>query len=174
MEKAYDLTWRHVILMDLNKAVIEGSMLSFIQKFLNPRFFRVKVNEILSETKIQTEAIPQGNVVTPSFCILRINKIAAQLPNDNRFRISLHMDDLQVSYRHPYWTTVERKLNDSIDIVEKFAQKNGPKFSTSKTCMLNLTKLLTSPQVEFRLGKIRIKKSEAVKYLGLIFDSKPD
>ena len=96
---------------------------NFHTKLVKPRFFKVKVNEILSDAKVQTKGISQGSVVSPTFFILGMNKIVAQLPDDSRFQISLYMDDLQMSYRHPNWKVVESKLQDSIDIVEKFAQK---------------------------------------------------
>ena len=67
MEKSYNLTWRHGILIGIHEAGIEGRMLKFIQNFLKPRSFIVKVNEILSDTKIQTVGIPQGSVVSPTF-----------------------------------------------------------------------------------------------------------
>ena len=95
MEKAYNLTWRHGILMDKNEAGKEGRMLNFIKNFLKPRSF--KVNEILSDTKVETEGIPQGSVVSPTFFILKIKKSLAQSPIGNRFRISIFMDDLQIS-----------------------------------------------------------------------------
>ena len=84
------------------------------------------------------------------------------------------MDDLQISYRRPDWKVVKRNLQDSINFIEKIAQKNGFKFSTSKTSMLDLKKISIPPPIELRLGKIRIQKSETVKYLGLVFDSKLD
>ena len=58
------------------------------------------------------------------------------------------MDDLQISHRHPDRRFVERKLQDSIGVVENFAQKNGFKFSTSKTSMLNFTKVSSPPPIE--------------------------
>ena len=51
MEKAYDLTWRHIILMDINEVKIEVKLFSFIQNFLKARSFKIKVNELLSDTK---------------------------------------------------------------------------------------------------------------------------
>ena len=58
MKNAYILTWRHGILMDIHEAGIEGRMLEFVQNFLKPRSFKVKDNEILSDTKVHTECIP--------------------------------------------------------------------------------------------------------------------
>ena len=60
------------------------------------------------------------------------------MTTDSRYH-SLYMDDLQISYRHSDWKVVQRKLQESINIVEKFAQKNGFQFSTSKTSMLHFT-----------------------------------
>ena len=82
------------------------------------------------------------------------------------------MDELQMSYRHPIWKVVESMLQDSINIVENFAQKNGFKLSTSKTSMVHFTKMSIPPPIELRIGNIRIQKSETVKYLGLAFDLK--
>ena len=84
------------------------------------------------------------------------------------------MDDIQISHRHQTWKVVERKLQDSIDIDQKFAQKNGFKFSTSKISVLHFSKLSTPPPIDLRLGNVRIQKSETVKYLGVVFDSKLD
>ena len=99
MEKSYDLTLRHGILMDLHEAGIEGRIFKFIEKFLRPRSFEDEVNEILSDTNVQTESIPQKSVVSPTFIILKINKIIAKLLDDNRLQISLYMDDFQISRR---------------------------------------------------------------------------
>ena len=63
--------------MYMNEAGIEGRMFNCIQNFLKPRSFKVKVNEIISNTKIQSEGIPQGRMVNPKFFILKINKIVA-------------------------------------------------------------------------------------------------
>ena len=57
MGKAYDLTRRHGILMDIHEAGMERRMFKFIKNFLKPRSFKVKANEILSDIKVQTEGI---------------------------------------------------------------------------------------------------------------------
>ena len=76
------------------------------------------------------------------------------------------MDGLQISYCHPDWKVVHRKLQDIINIVKKFAQKNGFKFSNSETSILHFTKLLIPPPIELPLGNITTQKSETVNYRG--------
>ena len=75
--------------MDIHEAGIERRMLKFIQNFLKPRSFEVKLNEILSNTKFQTEGIPQESVLSTTFFLLKTNKNIAKVPNDNRIQISL-------------------------------------------------------------------------------------
>ena len=75
LEKAYDLTQRHVILMDVNEAGLERRMFKFIQSFFKLRSFKVKFIEVLSDTKVQTEGMSQGSVT--------------QLPNENSFQKQL-------------------------------------------------------------------------------------
>ena len=117
-------------------------MFNFIQNFLKPRSFKVKVMEIPSDTKAQTKNIPQTSVARHTFFKLKINKILGQLLIDNKFQISLYIDALQISYHPPKWKVVERMYQDSINYVKKFAlNKNSFKFSTSKTFMLHFTKL---------------------------------
>ena len=85
-EKSYILIWRQGVQMDLKEAGIEGIMLNIIRNFIKPRSFKVKVNEILTHTNIQTQGIAQGSVGSPTFFILKINKVLVHLPNDNRFQ----------------------------------------------------------------------------------------
>ena len=58
MEKAYILTWRHSILIEIHEVGIGGRMFNFMPNFLKARSFKVKVNEILSVTKFRTEGVP--------------------------------------------------------------------------------------------------------------------
>ena len=63
--------------------------------------------------------------------------------------MSLYMDLFQITCCQSDKRTVEIKLQDSKNIVEKFAQKNDVKFSTTKTSMFYFTKLLSPPPTEF-------------------------
>ena len=157
--------------MDINEAGIEGWKFSFKQNFLKPRSSKAKLNEILSNAKVQTEGIIQWRVFSPTFFKLKTNKIVTQLPKDDTFQTLFYIIDLQISYRHSDWRTVKRKLKDSINIVEKFAQKSGFKFSISKTSTLHFTKQWSPPSTELQLGNTGNQKSEKIKHLGLVFDS---
>ena len=44
--------------MDIHEAGIEERMFKLIQNLLKPRSFKVKVNKVLSVSKVQTEGTP--------------------------------------------------------------------------------------------------------------------
>ena len=96
------------------------------------------------------------------------------MTNDNRVQISLYMEDLQISYRHPDWSTDGRRLQDSKQFIENFAPKNYFTFFTSITFMLHFTKQSSPPPIEFLFDNNRLQDSETVKHRGLVIDSKLD
>lgn len=60
--KAYDSTWRHNILVILNKIIGKGNFLNVITNFLENRTFRVRANNFLSNMFIQENGVPQGSL----------------------------------------------------------------------------------------------------------------
>ena len=71
----------------------------FVERFLTDRTFRVQINGIVSDEKVQENGIPQGSILSVTLFI-KIDAIARLIPSEMRFHSSLYMDDLQVSYRH--------------------------------------------------------------------------
>ena len=173
MEKAYDLTWRYGIIKDIYHTGLRGRLAKFIVNFLKERNFKVKVNNILSENQRQEEGIPQGSVVSPTLFILRINKLAQLIPKHPRFQMSLFMDDLQVSYRDADMQNIETNLQNCINVLQKYANENGFKFSATKTAMMvfETTRSLTPPP-SLLLNNNVIPKVESVKFLGMTWDTK--
>ena len=173
MEKAYDLTWRYGIKKDIHECGLKGRIASFIANFLNTRHFRVRINSKLSDLREQKEGIPQGSVISPTLFILRINKLIKQIPDHERFQKSLFMDDLQVSYRSPDMQNVVENLQNCINNLQKSADENGFKFSTSKTAILNFdTKRNLTAPVTLTLNNSQIPEVDNIKFLGMTWDSK--
>lgn len=53
ISKAYDSTWRHNILVELNQILCKGKTLNLITNFLKDRTFEVKANNYLSEEHLR-------------------------------------------------------------------------------------------------------------------------
>ena len=57
LEKAYDTTWKHGILLDLYKTGLHGRLSMFICDFLSDRYFKVHVGNIYSDPYLQEAGV---------------------------------------------------------------------------------------------------------------------
>ena len=73
LEKAYDTTWKHGILLDLYKRGLRGRLTMFICDFLFDRYFKVRVGNIYSDPYIQEAGVPQGSILSITLFSLKIN-----------------------------------------------------------------------------------------------------
>ena len=64
IEKAYNTTWKHHILMELHSTGLCGPLPRFIQNFLSSRTFRLKVGNSFYDSFPQVKGVPQGSVLS--------------------------------------------------------------------------------------------------------------
>ena len=86
---------------------------------------------------------------------------------------SLYVDDFLICYRSKYMHIIERHLQRCLNKLQKWADANGFKFSTSKTVCMHFCRLRKHHlDPELFLYGMPIPVVQEVKFLGLIFDSK--
>ena len=171
LEKAYDTAWRYSILKVLHGIGLRGELPLFIKAFLKTLYFKVRVGNTLSESKILEEEVPQVSVLSVALFALAINGISPVMPADVLF--TLFVDDLSMSVTASRMSVAEHKLQLSIDKVVKLAAEHGFKFSTSKTVAMHFCRIRgVHPDPDLFLSGQRISCVEETKFLGLIFDSK--
>ena len=173
IEKAYDMTWRAGIIMDMYRAGLRGLLPKSIAAFLSGRRFKVKVGDAISSERVQHNGVPQGSVLSVLLFALKINGISKIMPTDERFEYSLFVDDLQIGFRHSDVNIIRSKLQLTINKLFTWAKNNGFKFSSSKTQLVHFTKLPglhQSPQL--KLGNEELNYTSDAKFLGLTFDQK--
>lgn len=173
LEKAYDSTWRHGIIRDLQQLGLRGRLPKYIMSFLENRQFTVKINETHSPRHIQETGIPQGSVLSVTLFIIKIDNLYKLIPRDGRFLSSLFVDDLQISYSHADLEVIRDRLQTTLNTVSKWATENGFKFSVAKTNVMHFHRfpgLLLSP--ELTMNNNIIPYVDTVKFLGLIWDKK--
>ena len=146
------------ILVDLDTSYNRKKCIQFHTKLSQTKSFKVKFNEFSSGRHIQTQSIPTGSVVIPTFFKLKINKIVAHLPNDNRFQISLHTNGVQISYRHADWRIVDKRLQDSKDIVEDSPKRTASSSPQAKLLCYTLPKSRALLQNKFETLEIKCLK----------------
>jgi len=171
MEKAYDKTWRHGILKDIHQFGLRGRLPLFVAEFLKRRQFRVKVNDMISDSQIQETGVPQGSTLSVTLFAIKINSLYSAIPN-NIFS-SMYVDDVQVAYCHHNQAVLQTELQATIDNISRWARCNGFSFSRTKTVAMNFYK--NRPMIDdvrLEIDGSRIPTAETTKFLGLTWDPK--
>ena len=183
LEKDYDTTWKHGILLDLYKTGLRGRLPMFICDFLSDRYFKVRVGNIYSQEAgvpqgsirvgniySQEAGVPQGSILSVTLFSLKINSIVSCLLPD--IKCSLYVD-LAIYYSSGHMPSIERKLQQSLNRLGRWCDENGFKFSPTKTMCVHFCQLRKhhlDPQLY--LNGTQIPTICEAKFLGLIFDSK--
>ena len=174
LERAYDMTWRKGIVIDLYEGGLRGLLPKYIAAFLDKRFLITRVNGHASQKLEQENGVPQGAVLSVTLFALRINGIIKNLPHPTGFMTSLFVDDLQVGFRHADLSVLQRVLQKSLCTLEAWTKRNGFKFSSAKTKVVHFTKSnrIYGNLPALTLNGQTLKYDASAKFLGLIFDSK--
>lgn len=171
LEKAYDTTWKHGIMMDLHSLGLRGHLPRFIQGFLTGRSFRVRLGTAVSGPHSQEMGVPQGSVLSVTLFSIKINSIVNAIGPD--VHKCLYVDDYTISYSSRYMASIERKLQTALYRLTEWANKNGFRFSVSKTvCVHFCNRRGLHPDPELFLNNSPIPVVEKTKFLGLMFDNK--
>ena len=171
LEKAYDTTWRHGILMKLHKMGIQGNMINFINSFLSERLSKVRVGNTYSNPFLQEEGVPQGSVLSVTCFAIAINDILDVISPP--VKGSLFVDDFALYCTGYDAKSVCHYMQKSIDKVSKWADDNGFRFSASKTVAIRFTRRRNLEEIPFlTLNGSILPYEKEVKFLGMIFDEK--
>ena len=171
LEKAYDTTWKYGIMNDLHDFGLKGRLPNFIQNFLTDRQFQVRVGSTLSDFQDQEMGVPQGSILSVTLFSIKINSIVKCL--NPGVDCSLYVDDFLICYRSKNMNTIERQLQQCLNKLQDWSDKNGFKFSKSKTVCMHFCQLRgMHNDPDLRLDGIPIPVVEEFKFLGLIFDRK--
>ena len=135
LEKIYDTTWKYGIMRDLCDLGLKGRLTHFINGFLLDRKFKIRIGFTLSYMKNQEEGVPQVSVLSVTLFSIEINNITKCL--SPAVDGSLYVDDLLICYRLKYIHTLECKLQQCLDKINKWATENGFRFSKIKCSFLS-------------------------------------
>ena len=171
LEKAYDTTWKYGIMRDLHEFGLRGRLPLFIQDFLSDRIFKVRVGSTYSNQYPQEMGVPQGSILSVTLFSVKINNIA-NIPS-SEIDTTLFVDDFSISYRSKNMRSIERHMQLTLNRIQDFTDKNGFKFSPSKTVCVHFCQKrgLHPDPVLFLYGQ-PIPVVDKVKFLGFFLDKK--
>ncbi|GFW32815.1 probable RNA-directed DNA polymerase from transposon BS [Trichonephila clavipes] len=171
IEKAYDRTWRYGILRNMYDFGLRGNLPIFIFNFLAVRYFNVRIGHSSSHKFIQDQGVPQGSVLSVTLFNIHMSNILHQLPPS--VRGMLYVDDLQVSCQGSDMRLIERQLQTTVSRLVQWCDQNGHTISPSKSsCVHFCRKRNLHPDPSIHIGNIQISVVSAVRFLGVMFDSK--
>ena len=171
LEKAYDTTWQYGILKDLYSIGLRGNLPIFVSKFLENRSFKVRIGSVLSKSCALENGVPQGSVLAVTLFGIKVNEIVKCAVSG--VDSCLFVDDFCTVSRSKSMRTIERKLQLTLNNLQKWTNQNGFRFSDTKTVCVhfcNQKKVHDEPALYLNGKLIPVKKEH--KFLGVMFDSK--
>ena len=128
------------------------------------------LNNTLSEEYSINNGVPQGSLIGPILFAIFINDLASLF---DKCSFHLYADDTVLYYSDKDPQVVESVLNDELNKVIKWMDKNKLKLNCTKTVgMLLGTKHMLSKHsnLHLKINDIDINNVESVKYLGVYID----
>ncbi len=169
LEKAYDTAWRFGILKALHSYGLRGRLPFLIRNFLEDRKFQVRAGCELSPLYTQEEGVPQGSVLSVALFAVAINGIVDVVPEG--VQSSLFVDDFSISFAASRMSAAERRIQLTIDRVQRWVQERGFRFSSTKTVAMHFCRIRgVHPDPDLFLDGRRISCPQEVKFLGLTLD----
>ena len=148
----------------------EGICPFLLVKFLTDRIFQIHLGTILSDVFHQEEGVPQGAISSTTLFNVKINDIVKQV--DPGVECSLYVDDFVIMYKSPTIDAIQRKLQHTINRLEKWTLKNGFTISKNKTVAMHFCPDKKCMDPVLKLDNDPIQFVKEAKFLGLIWDTK--
>ena len=116
--------------------VLRGNLPIFIGNFVSDRTFQIHLGTILSDKIFhREEGLPQGAILSTTLFNIKINDIMKQ--EDPGVECSLYVDDLVIVYWSPTIDAIQRKLQHTVNRLEKWTLENGFSISKNKTIAMH-------------------------------------
>lgn len=180
LAKAFDTVSHDILLTRLENVGIRGHTLKILKNYLSERKQCVKIEENKSDPLQITTGVPQGTVLGPILFLIYINNIA-YINNIDGHLIS-YADDTVIIFTDTSWEAVYKKAEVGLDALRNFLSRSKLSLNIDKTKFLTFTATVADqPQkLDLKLHNKNctkqncqcptIKKTEKIKYLGIIID----
>ena len=171
---AFDTVDHAMLLGDLRRFGVGGLVLQWFESYLHERSFKVCIDENLSEECIMPTGVPQGSILGPILFTMYTVELSHLLKSIN---ISCHFyaDDTQLFFKISNIEETTIEVNRVFDCIKNWMDSRRLKLNVDKTeCIIvGSTRSRCQNLANFThltLGEFRIKISESVRNLGVIFD----
>ena len=130
-KKAVDTVNHTILINKLHKQGITGVTLKWLENYLNDRWQQTMANEVISTPKkVIRCGIPQGSILGPLLFLNFINDI---IMLNLASQLKLYADDTVVYNRNKGPQVVHDQLQNDLDTLVAWCNKNGLTINTKKT-----------------------------------------
>lgn len=170
LSSAFDQIIHYILLNKLKNCFgLNHCLISLIKSFLTNREQIVCLNGTKSRSITPTSSVPQGSILSPLLFSLFIN----DLPQSILCKILMFADDVKIFLKINSFQDCLLLQND-LNKISDWCARNGLKLNTSKCFSISFSRRndIRTLQYNYRVNNIAIQRTNTIKDLGVIFDSK--
>ena len=171
ISKAYDCTWRHLILQTLKKNRINGKMLKYCQNYLINRKFKIINGCHESTERTQQNGVPQGGVLSVVLFLLAMESLKKVKKKNPGMKILKFADDIVAYCADRNEENIRIKTKKLLEDLQQWSNETGFNFSPKKTKAIEFRKTRSKPwKINLQLNNRPIEYVTNHKFLGLHFN----
>ena len=163
-----------ILLKKLQCYKCNDSCLSWFESYLSNRTQRVSLNNNLSDAANVIYGVPQGSILGPLLFLIFINDLPLYIQSTST-SVDLYADDTYFYCSSHDKLVLERKLQASLDCLQRWCHENGMVLNTDKTKVMLITSrqkrtVLNDAVLNLQYSDIDISMTTCDKILGIQVD----
>ena len=169
-QQAYDRVWKKGLLLKMQRLGIKGKIYDWVKNFLTERTIQTKVENSMSERKVQEEGLPQGSALSCTLFLIFLN----DLPQELKCQKAMYADDLALWKTHRYTIQAARHLNRDLRILQEYCKKWKITINPTKTVYstFTLSPVESKLNLDIKVEGMQARKEQQPTYLGVQMDTR--
>ena len=173
LSKAFDSISHSHLLQKLSNLGLSQSSLQWCKSYLTKRKQQTKFKKFISTEETVTSGVPQGSIMGPIMFISFVNDLADNFEN---CKIVSYADDTQILVSANTVPEVKKKLENLIDVAQKWYTKNSLLNNITKTEIMLISGRKHQESLYIDIIdegiKKRLQPKASIKILGVFVDQK--